>query len=153
VATQAGDTRGTEWWTFIAAHALLIERVGGDLAAASSLSLGSYNVMRLLHEAPDGRLRLSDLASAVHLTRSGVTRLVNRLEKAGLLRREGDTHDRRGSYAIVTHRGRDQLRRARVVFDRAVTEHFGSCLNDKEAETLNAVLSRMAKTKTGADGR
>jgi DNA-binding MarR family transcriptional regulator len=77
------------WWTFLAAHAVFVDRVGGDLVAATALPLGSYNVMRLLHEAPGGRLRLSELARAVHLTRSGVTRLANRLERAGVLRREG----------------------------------------------------------------
>src|SRR5271154_6688233 len=101
----------------MAAHALLAERVGRDLAA-TSLSLGSYNVLRLLHEAPGGRLRLSELARAVHLTRSGVTRLANRLEKVGLLRREEHARDRRGSCAVLTDRGRDELRRTRRVFVR-----------------------------------
>ncbi len=96
VATRAEGARVGAWWTFMAAHALLVERVGRDLAAATSLPLGSYNVLRLLHEAPGGRLRLSELARAVHLTRSGVTRLANRLERAGLLRREEHAQDRRG---------------------------------------------------------
>ena len=89
MAGRAGDSRLAAWWTFMAAHALLVQRVGRDLAAASSLPLGSYNVLRLLHEAPGGRLRLSELARAVYLTRSGVTRLVNRLERAGLLHGRG----------------------------------------------------------------
>ncbi len=116
-----------------------------------SLPLGSYNVLRLLHEAPDGRLRLSELARAVFLTRSGVTRLVNRLERAGLLRREGHAQDRRGSCAVLTDRGRDEWRRARAVFERAVAEQFGSHLSDAEAETLNAILSRIVTAETGAD--
>jgi DNA-binding MarR family transcriptional regulator len=135
----------------MAAHALLVERVGRDLAAATSLPLGSYNVLRLLHEARGGRLRLSELASAVHLTRSGVTRLANRLERAGLLRREERARDRRGSCAVLTDRGRDELRRAKAVFVRAIAEHFGSYLSDAEAETLNAILSRMVKAQRGVD--
>ena len=63
MATQSAGARVGTWWKFMAAHALLVERVGGDLAA-TSLTLGSYNVLRLLHEAPGGRLRLSELASA-----------------------------------------------------------------------------------------
>jgi DNA-binding MarR family transcriptional regulator len=137
----------------MAAHAVLVERVGADLMAATSLPLGSYNVMRLLHEAPGGRLRLSELARAVHLTRSGVTRLANRLERAGILRREGEARDRRGLCAVLTDRGRDELRRARAVFVRAVAEHFGSYLSDGEAETLNVVLSRIVTAETGADGQ
>ena len=92
MTTQAGGARLTGWWTLIAAHALLVQRVGHDLAAGTSLPLGSYNVLRLLQEAPASRLRLSELARAVHLTRSGVTRLVNRLERAGAVRRERVRH-------------------------------------------------------------
>jgi DNA-binding MarR family transcriptional regulator len=135
----------------MAAHALLLDRVGHDLVASASLSLGSYNVLRLLHEAPDGRLRLSELARVVHLTRSGVTRMANRLEKVGLLRREQHPRDRRGSWAVLTERGRDELTRVRRVFVRAVAEHFGSYLSDGDAETLNAILSRMVKAETGAE--
>ena len=128
-----------------------MQRVSRDLAAATGLALGSYNVLRLLHEAPGGRLRLSELARAVHLTRSGVTRLANRLERAGLLRREGHAQDRRGWCAILTDRGREELRQARAVFERVVAEQFGSCLNDAETKTLNAILSRIVTAETGAD--
>jgi DNA-binding MarR family transcriptional regulator len=151
VAERAEDIRLAAWWQLMAAYARLVQRVGRDLAAAASLPLGSYNVLRLLHEAPGGRLRLSELARAVFLTRSGVTRLVNRLERAGVLRREGDARDRRGSYAALTDRGRDEWRRARVVFERIVAEQFGSHLSDAEAEKLNAVLGRIVKAETGAD--
>jgi len=125
--------------------------VGRNLAAASSLPLSSYNVLRLLHEAPGSRLRLSQLARAVHLTRSGATRLTDRLEKAGLLGREDHARDRRGSCAVLTDRGREELRRARRVVVRAIAEHFGSYLSDAETEMLNAILSRMVKAETGAD--
>jgi DNA-binding MarR family transcriptional regulator len=135
----------------MAAHALVVERVGRDLAEVTSLPLGTYNVLYLLHEAHGGRLRLSELAKAVHLTRSGVTRLANRLERAGVLRREGDARDRRGSYAALTDRGRDELKQASAVFVRAIAEHFGNYLSDGEAETLNAILSRIVTAETGAD--
>jgi DNA-binding MarR family transcriptional regulator len=151
VTTQGGDARVAGWWKFMAAHALLVQRVGRDLAAATSLRLGSYNVLCLLHDAPGGRLRLSELAGAMQLTRSGASRLANRMERAGVLLREGDARDRRGSNAALTDRGRDELRQARAVFVRAIAEHFGSYLSDGEAETLNAILSRIVTAKTGAD--
>jgi DNA-binding MarR family transcriptional regulator len=150
VAERAEDIRLAVWWKLMASSALLVQRVGRDLAAGSSVPLGSYNVLRLLHEAPSGGLRLSELARAVFLTRSGVTRLVNRLERAGLLRREGHAQDRRGSCAILTDRGRDKLRQARAVFEKVVAEQFGSRLSDGEAKTLNAALSRMLRAETGA---
>ena len=74
MTTQAGDARLAGWWTFMAAHALLVQRVGRDLAAGRTLPLNSYNVLRLVHEAPGSRLRLRELARAVHLIRSGATR-------------------------------------------------------------------------------
>lgn len=151
MAERARDIRLAAWWKLMAAHARLVQRVGRELAAAASLPLGSYNVLRLLHEAPGGRHRLSELAKAVFLTRSGVTRLVNRLERAGLLRREGHAQDRRGSCAILTDRGRDEWRRARAVFERTVVEQFGNHLSDVEAETLNAALGRIVTAETGAD--
>jgi DNA-binding MarR family transcriptional regulator len=110
----------TAWWKLLAAHALLVRRTGRDLASAAVLPLDSYNVLRLLHKAPGRRLRLSKLARAVLLTRSGVTRLVDRLEKAGLLRREDSVHDRRGSCAVLTDEGWNELRRTRVVFARVI---------------------------------
>jgi DNA-binding MarR family transcriptional regulator len=151
VAGLAGDIRLAAWWKLMAAHALLVQRVGRHLAAGTSPPLGSYNVLRLLQEAPGCRLRLSQLARAVHLTRSGVTRLANRLERAGLLRREADAQDRRGSCAILTDRGRDKLKQARAVFERAVAEQFGSRLSDAEAEALNALLNRIVTAETRAD--
>jgi DNA-binding MarR family transcriptional regulator len=151
VARRAEDIRLAAWWKLMAAHAQLVQRVNHDLEAATSLPLGSYNVLRLLREAPDCRLRLGELARAVFLTRSGVTRLANRLERAGLLRREGHGRDRRGSCAVLTDRGWDELRRAKAVFVRATSERFGRHLSDAEAEMLKAVLTRIVIAETGAD--
>ncbi len=151
VARRAEDIRLAAWWKLLTAHAIMMQRVGRDLAATTGLPLSSYNVLRLLHEAPAGRLRLSELARAVHLTRSGVTRLANRLEKTGMLHREGHARDRRSSCAVLTERGRTEWRKARAVFVRAVAEHFGNHLSDGEAETLNLVLSRIASADTRGD--
>ena len=148
---RAGDIRLAAWWKLMAAHARLVQRVGRDLAAATALPLGSYTVLRLLQEAPGCRLRLGELATAVLLTRSGATRLARRLERVGLLRREGHARDRRGSFAVLTGRGREEWRRARAVLERAVAERFGSHLSDAEAETLNAVLGRIVTAEAGAD--
>jgi DNA-binding MarR family transcriptional regulator len=148
VKAQARDSMLETWRMFMAAHAILMQRVGRDLAAATCVPVGSYDVLRLVHAAPGGRLRLGELARAVHLTRSGVTRLANRLEKAGLLRREEHAPDRRGSCAVLTDRGRNERRRARPVFVRAVAEHFGSHLSDGETATLNVVLCRIVTANT-----
>jgi DNA-binding MarR family transcriptional regulator len=153
VARRAKDTRLAAWWKFMAAHALLVQRVGRDLAAATVLPLDSYNVLRFLHEAPGHRLRLSKLAIAVFLTRSGVTRLADRLEKQGLLRRDEHIQDRRGSCAVLTAQGWNELKRARAVFARTIVEHFGTHLRDQDAETLNTVLSRILMAGRGEERR
>jgi DNA-binding MarR family transcriptional regulator len=153
VAGRAGDIRLAAWWTLMAAHARVAERVGRNLEAATALPLVAYNVLRLLQGAPGCRLRLGELATAVLLTRSGATRLAKRLEKAGLLRREGHARDLRGSCAVLTDRGREEWRRARRVFERAVAELFGRHLSDAEAVTLNAVLGRIVAAGKGADSR
>jgi DNA-binding MarR family transcriptional regulator len=145
----AVNVKRTAWWKLMAVHARLTHRIDRDLDAID-LSLGSYNVLRLLQEAPDCRLRLGELARAALLTRSGVTRLTNRLEKTGLLRREGHAPDRRGSCAVLTDRGRDTWRQAKAMFERTVAEQFGNHLSDAEAETLNAVLGRIVTAETRA---
>jgi len=151
VIAQAGVSRLAVWWSCMAAHSLLMQRVGRDLSAAGRVPVGSYNALRLLHDAPRGRLRLSGLARAVPLTRSGMTRLANRLERTGLLHREENASDRRSSSAVLTDRGRHEWKRARAVFVRAVAEHFGNHLSDGEAATLNVVLSRIVTADTGGD--
>jgi DNA-binding MarR family transcriptional regulator len=153
LAGRAGDIKQAAWWKLMAAHARLVQWVGRDLEAATGLPLVSYNVLRLLQEAPGCRIRLGELAGAVFLTRGGATRLAKRLERAGLLRREGHARDRRGSCAVLTDRGRAEWRRASAVFSRTVAEHFGSHLSDAEAETLNAVLGRIVTAEVGADGQ
>jgi DNA-binding MarR family transcriptional regulator len=139
------------WWTLMSAQALLMQRVGEDLAVSTYVPVGSYNTLRLLHKAPGGRLRLSELARGVHLTQSGVTRLVNRLERTGLLRREESASDRRSSCAVLTDRGRDEWKRVRPVFVRAVAEHFGSHLSDGETAKLKVILSRIVTTEAEGD--
>jgi DNA-binding MarR family transcriptional regulator len=151
VARRAGDIKLAAWWKLMAAHARLVQGVGRDLAGATALALGSYNVLRLLHEAPSCRLALGELAKALVLSRSGVTRMANRLERAGLLRREGNARDRRGSYAVLTDRGREEWRRTKAVFERIVAVQFGGHLSDAEAQTLSAVLGRIASAETGRD--
>ena len=137
----------------MAAHARVVQSVGRDLEVTTALPLVSYNVLRLLREAPGCRLRLGELARAVLLTRSGSTRLAERLERAGVLRRESHARDLRGSYAVLTDRGREEWGRAREVFERSVAEQFGSHLSDAEAETLTAILGRIATADAGGDSR
>jgi DNA-binding MarR family transcriptional regulator len=144
------DRQLDAWRAFIRAHAALLDVLGRELEAERGVPLTFYDVFVNLSEA-GGRLRMSDLADAVVLSRSGVTRVVDRMEKAGYVRRERCPSDRRGSFAVLTPKGRRALRDAWPVHARGVAEHFARNLSDEEAALLADVLRRMApETSQGA---
>lgn len=142
-APRLDEARGEAWRTFLTAHAAVIERIERDLARENMLPLGWYDVLLALAEAPERRLRMNELARAIVLSRSGLTRLVDRLEKAGLLRRERCDDDRRGCYAVLNEDGRAALRRSWPVYAGGISEHFGRHLGDEEVATLTEALGRM----------
>jgi DNA-binding MarR family transcriptional regulator len=138
------EFRLTAWRTFISAHASVIDRIEEELAEAGQLPLTSYDVLLALAEAPDRRLRMNDLArKVVVLSRSGVTRLADRLEAEGLLCRERTADDRRGAYAVLTTKGREALRHAWPIYARGIVEHFSRFLSDEEVRTLTSALQRV----------
>lgn len=144
-----GSTSGLEgsrdvaWRAFITAYALVMERIERELAEAGLPPLGWYDVLLELSVAPERRLRMHELARAVVLSRSGLTRLVDRLEQAGLLRREPDPADRRGSFAILTDEGAAMRERMWPIYARGIAEHFGKHLNDEEVDVLTGALKRV----------
>src|SRR5947209_4747658 len=112
------DQHLAAWRAFLKAHAIIINRIDRDLAAAELPPLSTYDVLIELYEAPEHRLRMHELAQRVVLSRSGLTRLVDRLEAEGLLIRERSGADRRGAYAVVTEEGIAALRRTWPVYAR-----------------------------------
>ena len=131
------------WRLFLTANARLITTIDNRLKDDHRIPLNWYDVLIELVEAPDHRLRMSELADRVLLTRSGLTRLVDRLEKAGYLRREIDPEDRRGFYAIITSEGIQAMREAWPVYAQGINEQFASHLNDEEAQMLVEIFSRL----------
>ena len=137
------STREEAWRSFITAHAVVIEQIERELAGAGLPPLGWYDVLLELSVASDRRLRMHELARAVVLSRSGLTRLVDRLEKAGLWRREPDPGARRGSFAGLTDKGAAMRERMWPVYARGIAEHFGEHLNDEEAKTITRAMKRV----------
>ena len=135
--------RNLLWRNFLTAHAAAIDRIEDDLGGAEVLPLGWYDVLLALYEAPEHRLRMHELASAILVSRGGLTRLVARIEKAGLLRREPDPEDGRGLYAALTARGIEALRTTWPIYARGIAEHFGQHLTDEEVEVLDRAFSRI----------
>jgi DNA-binding MarR family transcriptional regulator len=106
------DDEGAAWEGFLRAHSTIMRALNGELEQASGMSLSSYYVLLHLARAPKRRLRMTELADAVVLSPSGLTRLVDRLEREGLVARIKSTNDARGAYATLTDRGQAQLRKA-----------------------------------------
>ena len=142
-ATGLDGGREEAWRTFITAYALVIERIERELAEAGLPPLGWYDVLLELSRASERRLRMHELARAVVLSRSGLTRLVDRLERAGLLRREPDPADRRGSFAVLTDEGAAMREQMWPVYAQGIAEHFGKHLTEYEIEVLTGALKRV----------
>ncbi len=138
-----GERQLAAWRIFLNTHAAIIDRIERDLATANRLPLGSYDVLVALLEAPDHRLRMSELAQAVVLNRSTLTRRVDRLEQEGLLTRERSGADRRGAYAVLTEQGRAALREAWPIYARGIENYFARHLSDEELATLTNALGRL----------
>lgn len=133
------------WRSFLRAHARLIRVLETELVAKHPLSLGGYDVLVQLAEAPDRRLRMAELADAVLLSRSGVTRLVDRLEVAGMVTRERFCGDGRGVVAVLTTKGVDILREAARTHLAGVVQHFIEHLTTEELAEFGAFCSRLAE--------
>ena len=117
---------------------------------AEGLTLPWYDVLIQLYVAPDRRLRMQDLADRVVLSRSGLTRLVDRKEKAGLVRRVHSTEDRRGYYAVLVAEGRRVFLRVRRGYHRDVLEHFTRHLEDADIRALSGALSKVRDANQSA---
>jgi DNA-binding MarR family transcriptional regulator len=113
------------WRAFLNAHALATKRISRDLADAGLPDLSWYDVLWTLHRADGRRLRIRELADAVVLSSTGMTRFVDRLEAAGLVRREAVPGDRRGAYAVITKEGSALLRRMWPIYARGIATYFG----------------------------
>ena len=137
------STKGSVWALFLTAHAVLVEAIERRLARADLPPLAWYDLLWGLERSPGERLRMSELADKVVLSRSNLTRLVDRLEEAGLVARERSAEDRRGAYAVLTDAGREMRRRMWPVYQAGIRELFESHLSDAEAQTLSAVLRRV----------
>ena len=131
------------WRTFLRAHATVVRALEADLQAEHDLPLASYDVLVQLSEAPDRRLRMTELADRVLLSRSGLTRLADRLEREGLLTREPCPSDARGTLAVLTDAGLERLREAWPTHLRGVQEHVIGRLTPEEVTQLGALLGKL----------
>src|SRR3954465_7579815 len=128
-----GETEIRTWIRFLATHSAITRELEARLMGAHGLTLSDYDVLVQLARAPEGRLRNIDLARAVLLTRSGITRLVDGLENDGLASRCSCPRDKRGTLLAITDEGMQKLREAAGTHIQGVRELFLSRIDDRKA--------------------
>jgi DNA-binding MarR family transcriptional regulator len=151
-APNPDDPRLRAWVAFLQAHAVVTRRLEAELQAERGLSLAEYDALVQLAVADGRRLRMSELAERVVLSRSGVSRLVDRLEGDGLVARRACPTDARGSWAELTPAGLDRLRTAAPVHLRGVDEHFLSPIAAADREGLVRALEGIVSSSRARDG-
>jgi DNA-binding MarR family transcriptional regulator len=146
---QSGRLRPSDWrigvWrSFLRAHAGVVRELERELSAEVNMPLAWYDVLLQLVEAPHHRLRMAELANRVLLSRSGLTRLIDRLQAEGLVRREPSKDDARGMYTVLTEAGFARLRAAAPVHLAGVSRHWLARYTDDELRVFGELLGRIA---------
>lgn len=131
------------WPLFVTTHAAVVGRIEETLAAAGLPELAWYDVLWAIERAPEQRIRLHELADELVFSRSNLTRLVDRIEEAGLVRRERAQDDRRGYYAVITPAGLALRRKMWPVYSKAIETRFDGHLTQAENATLRTALRRV----------
>jgi DNA-binding MarR family transcriptional regulator len=131
------------WRSFLEAHSRVVAHLEAELVS-SGMSLADYDVLYHLASATGRRLRMHELADRVLLSRSGLTRLVDRLSAAGLVARMSCAQDGRGSYAVLTDRGLRRVREVTPVHLQGVRRAFFAALGADDLAALTTQLERVA---------
>jgi DNA-binding MarR family transcriptional regulator len=143
MAIPLSDAHNSAWRLFLTAHTVLVNCIEQELAQANLPPLAWYDVLWALEQAPGQRLRLSELADALVLQRSNLTRLVDRLENADLVRRQVCDTDRRGAFAEITPEGLAMRQRIWQVYETAIAKYFATSLSNSTVEMLTQSLNQM----------
>ena len=136
-----GESEIRTWIRFVATNAAINRELEARLMGAHALTLSDYDVLVQLARAPERKLRNIELAKAVVLTRSGVTRLVDGLEKDGLVVRSSCPSDKRGTFVALTDEGAQRLREAAGTHLAGVRELFIEKLGEAGREQMDALLA------------
>ena len=140
------DPQVTAWRWLLVAHSRLVPAIEADLRAAGQVSLSWYDVLLELNAAPGRRLRMTELSQRAVLSHSRVSRIVDELAAAGLAERQPDQADGRSSFAVLTPRGKQALRRAWPVYRQAIHRHLGARLTAQQCRELAALLGQVIAT-------
>jgi DNA-binding MarR family transcriptional regulator len=141
----ARDPRLAPWRAFLLAHARVSRRLDEELRLEHDLSIAEYDTLLSLAMAPGRRMRMGPLAERVILSKSGVTRLVDRLVSDELVERSACLADARGAEAVLTDRGLARLREASPTHLRGISEHFLSILDGADLEVIERSMATVAR--------
>ncbi len=137
------------WRGLLKAHASLVKRLDAQMEAEHGVPLTSYEVLLRLSDAEGSKMRMHDIAASVLLSRSGLTRLIDRLERDGLVERRSCPNDARGAFAVLTDRGRSKLAEARVTHHAGVRRLFTSRFSEEELQSLSECCDRVVSDGGG----
>jgi DNA-binding MarR family transcriptional regulator len=140
---EVGEAQLAAWRGLVRVHAALARELDAELEARHGVPLSSYEVLRALGKAPDGRLRMAELAEHVLLSRSGMTRLIDRLEREGMVCRSTCDKDGRGCYAVLTNAGRRVVEDARSTHIEVVRRGFVRHFSEDELRDLAHLWERV----------
>ena len=130
------------WRGVLNTHAAVVGAVEEALAGAGLPPLAWYDVLWAIRRAPGRRMRMAELASSLTVSRGGLTKLADRVEDAGLIRREAAEDDRRGLYAVITPAGEQMLKRMWPVYAKVLRNTFVGPIHEEEAAVIADALSR-----------
>ena len=147
------DTRLAPWRAFVTAQAHVSRRLDEDLRVEHGLSLQEYVALLILVEAPERRLRMGRLADALTLSKSGATRLIDRLVEDGLVARVTCSSDLRGAEAELTESGINRLRTAAPTHLRGIAEYFLDAIDGADLETVERTMRSVAEHACGSRER
>jgi DNA-binding MarR family transcriptional regulator len=142
--TDLSEDEIRAWQALLHAHDQVIRKLDAELRSEHGLHLVAYDVLLRLARAPEGALRMTDLAERVMLSPSGLTRMVDRLVADGLVERDRFEGDARVMLARLTDQGRDVLRRAATTHLRGIREHFTGRLDERQLRTIALTLEAIA---------
>jgi DNA-binding MarR family transcriptional regulator len=138
------DPRLQPWRAFLTAHARITRRLDEELRAEHDISLAEYDALLTIADAPDRRIRMRQLADRVLLSKSGVTRLIDRLVLDGLVERRACASDARGAEAVLTTAGLDRLRHASRTHLRGINEHFLAAVGPDDLSSIQRSMQAVA---------
>jgi DNA-binding MarR family transcriptional regulator len=148
--TTKSESLLSAWSAFFVAHALAVQKIEKSLLAHAPLSLYEYDVLLTIDRSPEKKLRYSELASRSLFTKSGITRIMKRLEERGFIDRRKCESDGRGVFAELNKSGGKALKDTWTIYSKGILEIFDPALTQAEAKALESILGKIIDEVNGS---